>query len=175
MDIYLDLARKTIQHYFKTEKLLPIPDNLSEELTTRRAGVFVSFKADNELRGCIGTYKSTTESLAQEIINNTIAAAISDPRFSPIQEQELKNIKISIDILSNPVKIKDDLKNQLNTQKYGVIVKSEDEKKVGLLLPDLEGVNSIDQQLSIACQKAGIDYKSEKYKIYKFTVDRHEE
>lgn len=131
-----------------------------------KRGVFVSLKKCGELRGCIGTIFPVTNSVAEEIIRNAIEAGVNDPRFYRVEEHELMDIDISVDVLTEPEEAD---KEDLDPRKYGVIVK--DNGKTGLLLPDLQGVNTIEEQLSIALQKAGIT--SEEYTIEKFEVIRH--
>jgi len=175
MDHYIKLAKETIKKYLLTKKVIEVPKDLPLEILTKRAGVFICFKNKGELRGCIGTFLPVYENIAQEIIQNTIAAATQDPRFIPVQAQELDNLKITIDILSEPEKIEDEEINQLNPKKFGIVVKSEDGYRSGLLLPDLEGVDTVEDQVSIACEKAGINEYSENFTVYKFTVERHAE
>ena len=145
---------------------MPVPDDLPKILS-RKGGVFVTLKKHGYLRGCIGTYLPTRDSLVEEIIHNAVSAAFQDPRFNPLHKSEFAELDISVDILSTPVKAK---KEELNPKIYGVIVSSG--YKRGLLLPDLEGVNTASEQLRIACEKAGIPPNSN-YEIYKFTVERH--
>lgn len=184
MDRYVKLARQTIEFYLMEKKITEQPQDLPSEMVKNRAGVFVSVHKNNgaapprrgeprqgrDLRGCIGTILPTRENIAQEIIHNAISAAYHDPRFWPIQKNELKDIEISVDVLSNPEPI--DTTEQLNVKKYGVIVKATDGRQ-GLLLPDIEGIDSVDEQISIACQKAGIDLNDDKIQIYRFSVERH--
>lgn len=171
MDSYVKLARQTIETYLKENRLIKPPKNLPKEMLENKAGVFVSIhKKDGELRGCIGTFLPTKENIAQEIIHNAISAAFHDPRFYPIQKNELDDLEISVDILSKLEPV--DSIDKLNVKKYGIIVKSDD-GRTGLLLPDIEGVDSIDEQIQIACQKAGINPSKEKFVLYRFTVERH--
>jgi AmmeMemoRadiSam system protein A len=171
MDRYIKLARQTIEFYLMEKKTIEQPQDLLSEMVKNRAGVFVSVHKNNgELRGCIGTILPTRENIAQEIIHNAISAAYHDPRFWPIQKNELKDLEISVDVLSNPEPI--DTTEQLNVKKYGVIVKATDGRQ-GLLLPDIEGIDSVDEQISIACQKGGIDLNDDKIQIYRFCVERH--
>jgi AmmeMemoRadiSam system protein A len=164
---YVSLARQSIEYYFKTKSIMAVPKDISEELTTKRAGVFVSLKKYGELRGCVGTFLPTTNSIAQEIINNAIEAAFHDPRFNPLQAIELEEVEISVDVLSKPEKAS---KEMLDPHKYGVIVSKGYQR--GLLLPDLEGIDTVDEQLRIACLKAGI---TGNYEIERFTVTRYYE
>ena len=165
-NIYLSLARESIAHFFQYGKMMELPKDLPQDLVHKKAGVFVSLKKHGHLRGCIGTYLPTKGSIGEEIIHNAISAAFQDPRFNPLHQSELDELEISIDILSQPIKAK---KEELNPKLYGVIVSSGYRR--GLLLPDLEGVDSVEQQLQIACEKAGIPPHGN-YEIYKFTVAR---
>lgn len=171
MDSYVKLAQQTIETYLKENRLIQPMKNLPKEMLKNKAGVFVSIhKKDGSLRGCIGTFLPTQDNLAQEIIHNAISAAFHDPRFYPIQKNELDDLEISVDVLSRPEPI--DSIDKLNVKKYGIIVKADD-SRTGLLLPDIEGVDSVDEQILIACQKAGINPAKEKFSLYRFTVERH--
>ena len=167
-DEYIMLARNTINAYIKHGIKIDVPDNLSEDLYKNRNGVFVSIKKEGRLRGCIGTISPTKKNIAQEIIENAISASTKDPRFNAIQESELNDLQISVDILFESENIESI--DQLDVIKYGVIVSSG--FKRGLLLPNLEGVNTAQEQVSIALNKAGIN-KSEKYNLQRFMVIRH--
>lgn len=170
MDVYVKLATDTIKEYLLKQKL-PDTKNLSKELLNKRAGCFVSLhnKNDRKLRGCIGTILPTHKNLAGEIIVNAIEAAFHDPRFLPLGKDELNNLDISVDILEAPESI--DSQTMLNPKKYGVIVKSAD-GRTGLLLPDIEGINSINEQIAIAKEKASI-MPEENISLYRFRVTRH--
>jgi AmmeMemoRadiSam system protein A len=161
------LAKDAIEHYILTGKVIKPPADASQEMT-EKAGAFVSIKKKGELRGCIGTFQPTTENVANEIIQNAISAATHDPRFLPVNSSELDELEYSVDVLSEPEKVAS--KNDLDPKRYGVIVKSGHRK--GLLLPDLEGVNTVNEQISIASMKAGI-YLGEKIELYRFEVKRY--
>lgn len=165
---YVKLARETIENYIKQGKIITPPLGLPEEMINQKAGVFVSLKKNGNLRGCIGTFMPTQENIAQEIIKNAISASVDDPRFSPINVSELEDLSISVDVLSAPEEVKDI--SQLDPKKYGVIVSSGYKK--GLLLPDLEGVDTVEYQIDITKRKAGI-YPGEKVKLYRFEVKRY--
>ncbi|CFX05785.1 AmmeMemoRadiSam system protein A [Syntrophomonas zehnderi OL-4] len=146
------------------------PPQLEEDmqgLLEERAAVFVSLKKQGQLRGCIGTFLPSYENLAEEIAQNARAAGLEDPRFNPVQVQELKDIEYSVDVLSRPEPCS---AAELDPRKYGVIVTKGSRR--GLLLPDLEGVDTVEQQLRIACQKADISYQ-EDFKIERFEVKRY--
>lgn len=163
---YVKLARESLLHYLNHNKEMKIPEWISESLKKSKRGVFVSYKKKGQLRGCIGTIYPVTENVATEIIRNSIEAGIYDPRFNSITLDELDDLEVSVDELSEPEKAS---KEELDPKRYGVIVSSG--MKRGLLLPDLEGVETAEQQLSIALQKAGI--RSEDYEIERFEVIRH--
>jgi AmmeMemoRadiSam system protein A len=161
------LARASLQHYLKAGSVLPVPVALAEELQGR-AGVFVSLKKQGELRGCIGTFEPTRINIASEIIYNAISAGTEDPRFWPVELEELEQITISVDVLEAPEQI--DSIDKLDPEKYGVIVKRG--RRSGLLLPMLEGVDTVAEQISIAREKAGIGAEEE-IELYRFSVTRY--
>lgn len=167
-DPYVRLARAEVEAYVLSKRLISLPDWVPAEMTSLRAGAFVSIHENGELRGCIGTTAPTQKNIATEILHNAIAASTEDPRFNPIEPRELPYLDISVDVLSpfEPIASKD----ELNVRKYGVIVRKGN--RSGLLLPDLDGVDSVDQQISIAKRKAGIP-ESEDVDLYRFTVTRH--
>jgi len=172
MNVYTNLAKQSIAYYFKHKKVMPPPHDLLVDLINQQASTFVSLhNKDGALRGCIGTLLPTKKNIAQEIIYNALAAAFDDNRFMPLEEQELDDLVISVDVLSRPEAI-NSIK-ELNPKKYGVIVQTKDGRS-GVLLPDLEGIDSIEHQVSIACQKAGIDLNKDKISLFRFTVKRHE-
>lgn len=168
-DIYVKLARLSIETYIKTGKYAKLPDNLPDEMIKKRAGVFVSLKKYGELRGCIGTISPVTASIAEEILRNAVSAAVEDPRFPPVKEDELMDLVLSVDVLSDPEPVSST--EELDVKRYGVIVSSG--RRRGLLLPNLERIDTVDKQLSIARKKAGI-YDNEKIKIERFEVVRHQ-
>lgn len=169
MDSYIKLAHDTIQLYL-TEHRFPDTKDVPAELLSRRAGCFISLhKKDGELRGCIGTISPTCKNLAGEIIANAISASQHDPRFKPVAIDEMDDLDINVDVLNPPEPISSE--NDLDVKKYGVIVRAPDGRD-GLLLPDIEGVDDIKSQISIARQKAGVS-PGEEISLYRFTVERH--
>ncbi len=199
MNQYILLAKQTVENYIKEGEIIEPPDDLPKEFLERKAGTFVTIEKcassahpplgrKCELRGCIGTYLPTRENIAQEIIYNAVAAATEDYRFGPIQKEELPELSYTVYILNSPELVKD--VKELDQKKFGIIVKSrgfaegrdvifntapKSYQKTGLLLPDLEGVDTVEQQIWIACQKGGIDPKNEEIIIYKFSVEKYEE
>lgn len=171
MHSYCELAFQAIKTYLKEGKVLPVPENVPEELKKERSGAFVSLHlkdAVHSLRGCIGTFLPTQENLGQEIIRNAISAATGDPRFWPVSLDELDDLEISVDVLSRPEKA---TREQLDPKKYGVIVSAKDGRKA-LLLPDLPEIDTVEKQLKIVCQKGGIDFEKEPFEIERFEVKR---
>lgn len=169
-DPYVRLAKETISSYTAFGTLPHVTDSLPAEMTESRSGVFVSIHKNGRLRGCIGTISATTGSIAEEIIQNAVSACSRDPRFSPVRTEELSDLKISVDVLTRaePVSSVD----ELDAARYGVIVSKGSRR--GLLLPDLDGVDTPQQQIAIAKQKAGIGAAEEEVKLEKFEVIRHE-
>lgn len=167
-DAYVRLARHTIETWINTGKRPPVPEGLPEELYSRRAGAFVSLKEDGKLRGCIGTIAAVRDSLAEEIIHNAVSACSEDPRFSPVEQWEVERLTISVDVLGDTERISSP--DELDPERYGVIVTKGGRR--GLLLPNLEGVDTVEQQIAIAKQKAGIrEYES--VELERFEVVRH--
>jgi len=160
------LAKETVETYVK-ESNIPELGELTSEMKDR-AGVFVSIHKLGELRGCIGTFEPTKNNIAEETIANAISSATGDPRFPPIAPDELGDLDYSVDVLSTPEPIES--KDQLDPRKYGVIVEAGFRR--GLLLPDLEGVDSADYQIEICRLKAGIG-PDEPIKLYRFEVRRY--
>jgi AmmeMemoRadiSam system protein A/AmmeMemoRadiSam system protein B len=160
------LAKKTVEMYIKEGKVFK-PKRLTLPMK-EKAGVFVSIHKLGELRGCIGTIEPVRRNVAEEIILNAISSATRDPRFLPITPDELKDLEYSVDVLTKPQPVKD--KRQLDHKKYGVIVEAGGRK--GLLLPNLEGVETVEEQIDICRQKAGIAAK-EAVKLYRFEVKRY--
>ena len=160
------LAKRTVESYVKAGRV-PQVKELTPEME-ERAGVFVSIKKHGQLRGCIGTFAPTQANVAEEIIANAISSAVRDPRFLPVKESELKDLEYSVDILTRPEPV--DNVSQLDAKEYGVIVEAGFRK--GLLLPDLEGVNTVDEQIAICRAKAGI-LPDEPIKLYRFQVKRY--
>ncbi len=168
-DPLVALARQAVETYVRRREVL---DSLPlEGMEPRRAGVFVSLHLpDGSLRGCIGTIEPVWPSIEEEIVHNAISAATRDPRFHPVSPEELGGLDISVDVLTEPEEVKD--LTELDPKTYGIIVETGDGRRA-LLLPDLPGVDRVDQQLRITCRKGGIDPDRDRYRIYRFKVDRH--
>ncbi|RLC73370.1 MAG: AMMECR1 domain-containing protein [Chloroflexi bacterium] len=160
------LAKEAVEKYVQGKEIAR-PKRLTPEMK-ERAGVFVSIKKRGVLRGCIGTFEPTKPNVAEEIIFNAISSATRDPRFPPVTPNELPELTYSVDILTKPEPVAS--KSELDPKKYGVLV--EYQGKRGLLLPDLEGVDTVDQQIEIACAKAGIS-PDDPVKLYRFQVRRY--
>jgi AmmeMemoRadiSam system protein A len=172
MSDHCRLAKEAIKNYLETGQTIEPPKNLPENFYKQKSGVFVTIEKDNELRGCIGTYLPTKENIAKEIIANAVSAATQDYRFSPITPEELDNLTFTVSLLSEPELI--DNPEKLDPKKYGLIVKCIDApQKCGLLLPDLEGIDSVKQQFSICCAKGGIDPKKDSVALFRFKVEKY--
>ena len=175
-DELVSLARLALESYVLSGGIpvrvndLPDGRSLSEELRTRRAGCFVSLKKDGELRGCIGTIAPTRASLAEEICANAVSAGHYDRRFEPVEADELNDLVYDVDVLGEPEPVASEA--ELDPRVYGVIVSTADGRR-GLLLPDLDGVDSVEEQVSIAAQKGGIDLFGDDYRLERFVVERH--
>jgi hypothetical protein len=159
------LAKETVESYIREGKT-PRPRELTPEMK-EQAGVFVSLHKHGQLRGCIGTFEPTKDNVAEEIIANAISSSTRDPRFPPVTASELDDLEYSVDILTKPEPVIDI--SQLDHKKHGVIVESGWKK--GLLLPALEGVDSVEEQIAICRLKAGIS-AGEPVKLYCFQVRR---
>ncbi len=167
-DPYVRLARQSLESYISKGKTIAVPDNLPTEMLATKAGAFVSIHEHGKLRGCIGTILPTQKNLALEIIHNAISASTRDPRFDPIRPSELPWLEINVDVLGAPEPISSP--DELDVKRYGVIVSYG--RRRGLLLPDLDGVDTVDQQIDIARQKGGIR-EDDPYTLERFEVVRH--
>lgn len=167
-DPFVSLARLTVETYIKRHTLPEIPVDLPQEMTDRKAGVFVTLHIGDRLRGCIGTISPVRQSIVQEIMANAISACTRDPRFNPVRPDELPLITYSVDVLGDAEDI--DSEDSLDVKRYGVIVTNGDRR--GLLLPDLDGVDTVAEQVAIARSKAGIA-QDEPVSLQRFEVVRH--
>ena len=176
MDKYTQLARQTVETFIKTGKIIDVPDNLPGEFYSSQKGVFVTIFKNNAkrscLRGCIGTLEPTKPNIAEEIIQNAVWACRDDNRFLPVAKDELSQLSYEVSLLNPPQQIYSSA--DLDPQKYGVIVKTED-GRTGLLLPDIEGVESPLYQIEIAARKGCIDFEREEFSLFRFTVEKHKE
>jgi len=183
MNFYTHLAREAIEKFLKEKKIIEPPSYLPENFLKEKKGVFVTLTLKGNLRGCMGTYLPTQENLAKEIIVNAISSAFSDPRFPPLSLNEFKKIKISVSILEKPERIYpspaktiEEAKKFLDPKIYGVIVRDYfTPQKTGLLLPRIEEIKSIDEQLKIAAMKGGIDLFFDSIEILRFKTQKYEE
>jgi len=170
MNAYCELAKQAVESHFLQGITLKVGKDLPAELLDKRAGVFVTIYHGSDLRGCIGTFMPTKKTLAEEIISNAISASTSDYRFAPITNQELPLLSYEVSVLGEPELI--DNLNKLDPKKYGVIVAAGSRR--GLLLPDLENVDAVEEQISIAAQKGGIDLDKNEVELYRFTTTKYE-
>ena len=169
MHPYVKLAIQAVRHFLLKGEILPCPDSLPNEMN-RQLGTFVSIKKkiNGELRGCIGTVSPNQDNLAKEIIQNAVNAATRDPRFIPIVINELDQFLFSVDVLT-PLEFIDK-PEQLNPKQYGLSIKYG--KHQGILLPNLEGIDSVQRQIYL-CLKKGNIKKNVDYQMYRFEVERY--
>lgn len=168
-DPWVQLARLSLETCVRTGRPLDtLPDGLPDQMTRQAAGAFVSLHQNGQLRGCIGTTSPTQPSVAWEIVRNAVSAGTRDPRFPALRKEELDTLEYSVDVLGQPQPV--DSPAQLDPRRYGVIVTYG--RKRGLLLPDLEGVDTVEQQVDIARQKGGIR-PEDPYTLQRFEVVRH--
>lgn len=165
----VQLAKDTIETYVRHGKTVQPPKERTPEME-KQAGTFVSIHKHGMLRGCIGTIEPTQANVAQEVIQNAISAATQDPRFPPIVPEELADLDVKVDVLGEPEPVGG--LEELDPRRYGVIVKSARDWRRGLLLPDLEGVDTVEYQVDIARRKAGI-WPDEPIELYRFEVVRY--
>jgi len=173
MDPCVALARLSIHQWVRLQApLREVPEELAAVLAGQRAAVFVSLHTpEGDLRGCMGTLQPVHAEVSEEIIANARMACAQDPRFPPVRADELEHLDIKVDVLSEMELTE---RTQLNPRRYGVMVCAPDGRR-GVLLPDLEGVDTVDEQIAIACRKAGIDPAQDHVTLQRFTVVRHEE
>lgn len=168
-DPYVALARLTVETFVREHRVVEVPADTPAELLEQRAGAFVSLHAHGQLRGCIGTISATCENVAEEIVQNGISSCSRDFRFRPVRPDELDYLEYSVDVLgeAEPIESKD----ELDCVRYGVIVTKGFQR--GLLLPNLDGVDTVEMQVAIAKQKAGIAVDDDNVQLERFEVVRH--
>ncbi len=166
------LARQTIEAYIGEGKTISPPEELSPEMS-QRAGAFVTLHRHGQLRGCIGTIQPTCDNLAEEVIQNAISAATRDPRFPPVRRSELADLEVKVDVLCEPEPVSS--LDELDPKRYGLIVQSlKHPWKRGLLLPDLEGIDTVEKQVYwTRYHKAGITDPDEPVQMFRFEVRRY--
>jgi AmmeMemoRadiSam system protein A len=160
------LAIQSVKHFIETGKPLPCPDPLPDNLK-QKAGIFVTIRNQDSLRGCIGTLTPKYKNLAEEVIKNAIRSANDDPRFDHVEKRELPSLTFSVDVLTQPEKIND--LEEHNIKQFGLIVRGEE--KQGVLLPDLDNIKSANQQLKVCLKKGGFT-DNDTYELFRFEVKR---
>lgn len=167
----ISLARRAVETYCRENRVIDPPEDLPARLLEERKGVFVTMKKEGDLRGCTGTFLPTQENIAREIIRNAVGSASRDPRFPAVSESELSELEYTVSLLSEPEPVEDT--DELNPDKYGVIAEKGSSR--GLLLPDLEGIDTVQQQLSMVNRKAGLSSDASEVDYQKFTVEKFTE
>jgi AmmeMemoRadiSam system protein A len=163
------LAKDTVELYIREGRTYEVREEELPPEFKQRAGVFICLKIKGSLRGCIGTFQPAEPTIAHETVKNAISAATCDPRFACVRADELDSIEYTVDVLTPPEKVSS--KDELNPRKYGVIVRAGGRR--GLLLPDIEGVDTVDYQVGIAMQKAGI-LPGTPIELFRFEVKRYQ-
>jgi AmmeMemoRadiSam system protein A len=168
----VQLARQSIEAYVRHNRQIDTPPDLPDELV-RPAGAFVTIHRHDRLRGCIGTIQPVCENVAQEVIRNAISSATRDPRFPPLRPDELEDLEVKVDVLGDPEPIESE--DELDPKRYGLIVQSTSQPwKRGLLLPDLEGIDTVEKQVYwTRVHKAGITDPEEPVEMFRFEVRRY--
>ncbi len=187
MHSLIELAKSAVENYIEKEETISPSGDFPQEFLIKKAGTFITIKKEGKLRACVGTYLPTQKNIAEEVIRNAITAATEDYRFGAVKKEELPSLSYTIYILGEPELVKDI--KELDPKKYGILVKTDplslsDETDVvfngrfpfksGLLLPDLEGIITPEQQIAVACQKGGIDPEKEKVLVYRFNVEKYD-
>jgi AmmeMemoRadiSam system protein A len=165
-----ELARLAVEKYIGERVKLDPPDQ-PQGVLAGRAGVFVTLRTrDGHLRGCIGTIEPVEQTVAEEIIQNAISSATRDPRFPPVTSGELPALTYGVDVLSPPEPARGP--EDLDPSRFGVIVETLDGSRRGLLLPRIEGIESVDDQWRAIHTKAGIR-PGTPVRVERFTVTRY--
>jgi AmmeMemoRadiSam system protein A len=162
------LAKETVELYIREKRVRDVRDEEFDPEFRKPAGVFVCLKIAGMLRGCIGTFQPTESSIAKETVRNAVSAATCDPRFACVRPEELPSLEYTVDVLTPPEPVTN--RADLDPKRYGVIVQAGGRR--GLLLPDLEGVDSVEEQIAIATQKAGI-HPGASVNLFRFEVRRY--
>jgi len=172
MHCLVNLAKNAVETYIEKGEIISPPEDLPDKFKNKKAGTFVTLKKEDKLRACIGTSRPTRENIAKEIISNAISASTKDTRFGAIKEEELPKLSYEVYVLEEPVRVKDI--EELDPEKFGIVVKSVESSKSALLLPGLEGIDSPQKQVLVACRKAGINPKKGEVVLFKFRAQKFE-
>lgn len=168
-DIYVRLARQAIETFIATKRKMTLSQSVLAQLKQKKSGVFVTIYREGELRGCIGTIKAKKKNIGEEIIANAVAAACKDDRFEPLTKEELDNLVIQVDIVTELIPILSI--NDLDARKFGVMVEWQDRHAV--ILPNLPGIDTPEKQIEVCKRKAGIPLY-EDVDLYRFSTEHHE-
>lgn len=166
----VQLARKAVESFVRKKEKISCPEDLSPPLL-RKAGVFVTIKKGDELRGCIGTPRPTEPNLAEETVANAVAACSRDLRFPSLEKEDLPALSYEVYVLEKPERVES--LSALDPDRYGIIVKSG--ARSGLLLPGLSGIETSEKQFRLACRKARLEPDPEEVRIFRFEAEKYEE
>ena len=160
-----DLARKAVETYITTKEMINVHEMSLKEERAQKSGVFVTINSKNNLRGCVGTIRAYHENIIEETIQNSISAAVRDKRFAPISKEEFQSLSYAVNIIDEPEVVTD--MEEMDPLKYGLIVSNG--YRQGILLPNIEGIRTIEEQLGNAMIKADI-IQGEPVWLYKFST-----
>lgn len=167
-----ELARNAVEAYVLKWQVVEPPLTPGALLLSRPSACFVSIKTvERQLRGCVGTVEPEKSTLAEEVIANAIKAATRDPRFSPVSADDLTSLRYSVDVLGS---LEQAQFEDLNPAIFGVVVTDQSGSRRGLLLPDIESIETAAQQISVAAKKAGIK-TGEPLRLFRFPTRRFSE
>ena len=177
----LAIARQTLTDYFKTGKKLTVTEkNIINNELKLKAAAFVTLTKNGQLRGCVGSLLAKKK-LYEDVINNALLAGFGDSRFAPLKEDELKDVKIEISILSKPEPYiydsLDDLKTKIIPLKHGVIIQK-DYFQATFLPQVWEDLPVLEDFMQALCQKAGLEkniWETGGAEIFYYTVESFEE
>jgi AmmeMemoRadiSam system protein A len=164
----LELARKAIRDAVLHRRL---PDIIPREgIFSERCGIFVTLRVRGRLQGCIGVTEPS-ESLAEAIVRCAVSAALEDPRFTPLKEEQLEEMSIEISLLSSLELI---LPEAIEIGRHGLLIVNHAQR--GLLLPKVAVEHGLthEQFLEETCRKAGLPrdaWKQAETCIFGFTCE----
>ena len=117
----------------------------------------------------MGTIKPRNKWLYHEIVDNAIFAAFEDDRYVPLMEGELDDIVLKVETVSRPEKIQN--VKELDPDRFGIIVRSQQQLE-GVLLPQCEGIHTIEDQINLAMEKGNIPLsEKDDLEIYRFNIE----
>ncbi|MFP4620546.1 MAG: AmmeMemoRadiSam system protein A [Bacteroidales bacterium] len=171
--IYAKIAFDAILLYMKTGKKIFKDESEIPTALKLKLPCFVSIYSNGDLRGRKGSVEPKHNSLYNEIIENAVSSVEETNKTDPLKEEELDNITLTVDVLSNPKPVEN--KSFLKPGKHGIIIEDDGGKKA-FVLPETDGIETVEQQMQAARKKAGIDEKvpENELKLLNFTVTKYQ-